>query len=143
MTLALPYDRPTVVDPPEHPPTCCVQQTITVLPTVAAKTAQKHPYPSQSWRHSFARRTAVERSNSRIKDPATVDVSKGWCRMMGLVPMSVFLACALVVRNLAVTGAFEKRQVDNEGRRAAGLAPRTRRRRRKTLGDLVGTSAPP
>ena len=47
---------------------------------------------------------------------------------MGLTPMTVLLACALVVRNCRVLDAFEKRQADDERRRAAGLGPKTRRR---------------
>jgi hypothetical protein len=138
------FERPTVVTPPEHPPACCEKQTVTVPPTVAAKTAQKHPYPSAAWRRSYARRTAVERSNSTIKDPATTDVARGWCRVMGLAPLAVFLACALVVRNARVTDAFEARQTRDTERRVAGLPPRTRRRRRTTLADLlVGTGASP
>jgi hypothetical protein len=136
-SLALRMDRPTAVALPEHPPPCCVQQTITVPPSVTAKTAQKHPYPSATWRHSYARRTAVERSNSRIKDPATTDIARGWCRVMGLAPLAVFLACALVVRNVSVTHAFEARRVDNERRQSVGLPPRTRRRRRTAVTDLL------
>ena len=55
--------------------------------------------------------------------------------------MSLFLACALVARNLAVADAFEQRRADDERRAPAGLSPRTRRRRRRTLADLVGASA--
>ena len=143
-SMALPFERPEVLCPPEHPPACCTQLTITVPATVNAKTAQKHDYPSAAWRRSYARRSAAERSNARIKDPATIDVSRGWCRMMGLVPLSLFLACALVVRNLAVTNAFEKRHADDERRVHAGLAPRHRRRRRTTIRALVGeANAPP
>jgi hypothetical protein len=138
------FERPTVVTAPEYPPACCEKQTVTVPPTVATKTAQKHPYPSAAWRRSYARRTAVERSNSTIKDPATTDVARGWCRVMGLAPLALFLACALVVRNACVTDAFEARQTRDAERRVAGLAPRTRRRRRTTLADmLVGTGASP
>ena len=140
-SLALSYSHPEVLSPPEHPPACCTQVTITVPPTVNAKTAQRHDYPSKAWRRSYARRSAAERANARIKDPATVDVARGWCRVMGLVPMSLFLACALVVRNLAVADAFSERQRDDERRAAAGRPPRTRRRRRRTIDDLVGTSA--
>ena len=50
-----------------------------------------------------------ERSNSSVDDPANVDVAKGWCRIMGLVPIALFLTCALVVRNLAVSDAFIER----------------------------------
>lgn len=140
-SMALPLDHPEILSPPETPPVCCTQVTITVPPSVNAKTAQKHDYPSISWRRSYARRTAAERSNARIKDPATIDVARGWCRVMGLVPMSLFVACALVVRNLAVADAFETRQADEQRRATEGLAPRTRRRRRRTLADLVGASA--
>ena len=35
---------------------------------------------------SYARRSAAERSNARIKDPATIDVARGWCRVMGAGP---------------------------------------------------------
>lgn len=140
-SMQLTLEHPEVVCPPEHPPTCCTQVTITVQPQVNAKTAQRHDYPGKAWRRSYARRSAAERSNARIKDPATVDVARGWCRVMGLTPMSLFVACALVVRNLAVADAFEQRRADDERRAAAGLSPRTRRRRRRTLADLIGASA--
>jgi hypothetical protein len=140
-SMALDFSRPEVTAPPEHPPTCCTQVTVTVPPSVNAKTAQRHDYPGKPWRRSYARRSAAERSNARIKDPATIDVARGWCRVMGLTPMSLFLACALVVRNLAVADAFEQRRAEDERRTAAGLSPRTRRRRRRTLADLVGASA--
>ena len=140
-SMMLPLDRPEVLNVPELPPACCEQATITVPPSVNAKTAQRHDYPGPAWRRSYARRSAAERSNARIKDPATVDVARGWCRVMGLVPMTLFLATAVVVRNLAVIDAFEQRQADNERRRAMGLAPRSRRRRRTTLSQLAVASA--
>lgn len=145
-SMNLSPERPEVLSPPEHPPACCVQKTVTVPPQVNSKTAQKHDYPSAAHRRSYARRTAVERANSTIKDPATNDISRGWCRMMGLAPMTVLLACLLVVRNVRVQDAFEVRQAENQRREAAGLPPKTRRRRRKTLTELVGAptaNAPP
>ena len=143
-SMTLCFDRPGVLVPPEQAPACCTQQTTTVPPSVNAKTAQRHDYPGKAWRRSYARRSAAERSNARIKDPATIDVARGWCRVMGLVPMSLFLACALVVRNLAVSDAFFERQEDDRRRAHAGLVPRTRRRRRTTIGDLAGAAnAPP
>jgi len=142
-SMALAYTHPTVLEPPEHPPRCCTQRSVTVPPAVNAKTRQHHDYPGKSWRASYARRSAVERSNSRIKDPATVDVAKGWCQVMGLVTPSPFLAAALVVRNLALVDAFEARQVENARRRVAGLPPKTRRRRRTGLAELAGANAPP
>ncbi|MGD1012647.1 MAG: hypothetical protein ABR925_08985 [Acidimicrobiales bacterium] len=137
-SMELSFDRPEVVFAPRPAPRCCVQQTITVPPSVNAKTAQKHDYPSKAHRRSYARRTAVERSNSRVKDPASIDVAKGWCRLMGLVPISLSLTCALVVRNLAVSDAFCDRATEEQRRKAARLEPRTRRRRRQSLRDLVG-----
>jgi hypothetical protein len=142
-SMALSYDHPSVAEPPEHPPVCCTQQTLTVPPSVNAKTRQKHDYPSKPWRRSYARRTAVERSNSHIKDPATIDVQKGWCRQMGLVGPALFLAIALACRNFALVEAFEQRHADNERRIKKGLEPKTRRRRRKTLGELAAANAPP
>jgi hypothetical protein len=58
----------------------------------------------------------------------------------GLVPISLFLACALVVRNPAVSDAFTARALEERKRKAAGLAPRTRRRRRRNLADVLATS---
>jgi hypothetical protein len=135
--MALAHDRPTVESPPEHPPTCCTQQTVTVPPEVNAKTAQKHDYASAAWRRSYARRTAAERTYSTIKDPASNDISRGWCRLTGLAPMLVFVTCCVAVRNLRVLVAFEARQREDARRLAAGLPPKSRRRRRKTIGDLV------
>ena len=37
-SMTLDRDRPEILTPPEHPPACCTQQTITVPPDVAAKT---------------------------------------------------------------------------------------------------------
>jgi hypothetical protein len=45
-SMSLGYDRPEVLSPPGHPPRCCTQATITVPPSVNAKTRQKHDYPS-------------------------------------------------------------------------------------------------
>ena len=90
--MTLPYDRPTILDPPEHPPVCCSQQTITVPPHVNAKTAQKHDYPSPAHRTSYNRRTAAERTFATITDPATTNIARGWCRLMGLTPIALFTA---------------------------------------------------
>ena len=37
-SMTLTRDRPEILTPPEHPPACCTQQTITVPADVAAKT---------------------------------------------------------------------------------------------------------
>jgi hypothetical protein len=68
-SMRLDHTRPQVLSPPEHPPACCAQQTITVPPAVNAKTAQKHDYPSRAHRESYNRRSSAERTYSTVKDP--------------------------------------------------------------------------
>lgn len=136
-SMSLPHDRPEILHLPEAPPRCCTQQTLTVPPEVNAKTAQKHDYPSATWRQSYARRTGVERTFSTVKDPATTDIHRGWCRLFGLTPITLFLTCAMVVRNQRVLDAYQARQADDARRQTAGLPPKRRRRRRRTLADLT------
>jgi len=138
-SMTLTRNRPQILTPPGHPPACCTQQTITIPPQVAAKTRQKHDYPSPAHRRSYARRTAAERTFSAIKDPATTSIARGWCRLMGLAPLYLWLACALTVRNQHILDAFETRQAAAARRTAAGLPPKTRRRRRQTLAALAAT----
>jgi hypothetical protein len=77
-SMLLDRDRPEILQPPQHLPACCAQQTITVPPDVLAKTAQKHDYPSAAWRRSYARRTGAERGFATAKDPAATDIARGW-----------------------------------------------------------------
>jgi hypothetical protein len=139
-SMTLHRDRPEILTPPEHPPACCQQLTITVPPDVNAKTAQKHDYPSAAHRRSYNRRTGAERGFATTKDPATNDISRGWCRLMGLTPLMLCLTTLLVVRNQRIIAAWNARQEDNARRAAAGLPPKTRKRRRKPLASLA---APP
>jgi hypothetical protein len=136
-SMSIAYDHPEISSPPDPPPPCCDKVTITVPPEVNAKTAQKHDWPSKAHRVSFSRRTAVERTFSTIKDPATTDVSRGWSKVMGLTPMAILLACALVTRNLRVEDAFERHLAEEERRQKSGLEPRRRKRRRRTIDDLA------
>ena len=140
-SMTLDRSRPEILTPPEHPPACCTQQTLTISPDIAAKTRQKHDYPSAAHRRSYARRTSAERTFSTIKDPASNDIARGWCRLMGLTPLTLWLACLLTIRNQRILNAWNARQALNARRAAAGLPPKTRRRRRKTLASL--TAAPP
>lgn len=141
-SMTLDLDRPEIITPPEHPPRCCTQRTLTVPPDVNAKTAQKHDYPSAAHRRSYARRTGAERTFSTVKDPATTDTTRGWCRLMGLTAITLFLTCAIVVRNGRVLDAFDARQADHARRLAAGQPPRTRRRHRRSIDDLIATAPP-
>jgi hypothetical protein len=92
-------------------------------------------------RRSYARRTSAERTFATIKDPAATSIARGWCRLMGVTPLSLWLACLLAVRNQRILDAYHARQADNDKRAAAGLPPRTRKRRRTTLASLA--AAPP
>ena len=83
---------------------------------------------------------------STTKDWATNDRTRGWCRVMGATATSLFATTAFVTRNERVLDALAARQADDARRQAQGLPPRTRRRRRKGIGDLVGAggvNAPP
>jgi hypothetical protein len=142
-SMALDRQRPEILTPPGHPPACCTQQTITVPPDVAAKTRQKHDYPSAAHRKSYARRTGAERTFATAKDPASNNIARGWTRLMGLTPLTLWLACLLAVRNQRILTAWNARQADDARRAAAGLPPKTRRRRRKTLTDLATAGIPP
>ena len=136
-SMTLDRDRPEILQPPEHPRACCAQQTITVPPGVLAKTAQKHDYPPAAWRRSYARRTGAERGFATAKDPASNDISRGWCRLMGLAPLMLFVTTLLIVRNQRILAAWNTRQEEAQRRAAAGLPPKTRKRRRKTLAGLA------
>jgi hypothetical protein len=98
-SMTLDRGRPEILTPPEHPQACCAQQTITVPPEVNAKTAQKHDYPSAAHRRSYARRTGAERGFATTKDTATNDISRGWCRLMGMAPLMLLTTTLLIVRN--------------------------------------------
>jgi hypothetical protein len=141
-SMTLDRDRPEILKPPEHPQACCAQQTITVPPDVGAKTRQKHDYPSAAWRRSYARRTGAERGFATAKDPATSDITRGWCRLMGLAPLMLFTITLLVVRNQRIIASWNARQDENARRAARGLPPKTRRRRRKTLPAPAATGPP-
>ena len=140
-SMALDRSRPEILTPPQHPPACCTQQTLTIPPAVAAKTRQKHDYPSAAHRRSYARRTSAERGFSTIKDPATSNISRGWCRLMGLTPLAFWLTALHAIRNQRILTAWDARQAGNQRRAAAGLPPKTRKRWRKTT--LTSLTAPP
>lgn len=139
-SMTLDRGRPEILTPPQHPPACCTQQTLTIGPDIAAKTRQKHDYPSAAHRRSYARRTSAERAFSTIKDPASNTISRGWCRLTGLTPLALWLGSLHAVRNQRILTAWNTRQTENQRRAAAGLPPRTRKRRRKTTLASLTTS---
>ena len=139
--MTLDRSRPEILTPPQHPPVCCTQQTLTIGPDIAAKTRQKHDYPSAAHRRSYARRTSAERAFSTIKDAASNTISRGWCRLMGLPPLALWLAALHAVRNQRIVAAWNARQAQNQPPRRRRPPPRTRNRRRKTT--LASLTAPP
>jgi hypothetical protein len=136
-SMTLDRDRPEILQPPGHPQACCTQQTLTIPPEVNAKTAQKHDYPPAAHRRSYARRTGPERGFATIKDPATSDIARGWCHLMGLAPPVLFTTMLLIVPNQRILAAWNVRQEESTRRAANGLPPKTRKRRRKTLAALA------
>jgi hypothetical protein len=127
-SMTLDRGQPEILTPPGHPPACCTQQTITVPPQIAAKTRQKHDYPSQQHRRSYARRTAAERTFSTIKDPATTTITRGWCRLTGVTPLTLWLTALLTIRNQRILHAWghpPERQQPPDCRRAPTQNPQT------------------
>jgi hypothetical protein len=56
---------------------------------------------------------------------------------MGLAPLMLFTATLLIARNQRILAAWNARQQETQRRAAAGLPPKTRKRRRKTLAGLA------
>jgi hypothetical protein len=64
----------------------------------------------------------------------------GWCRLTGLTPpIALWLARLLAVRNQRILASYDARQADDTRRAAAGLPPRTRKRRRTSLAAPTAT----
>jgi hypothetical protein len=138
-SMTLDRNRPEILTPPEHPQTCCTQQTITVPPHAAARTRQKHDYPSTARKTSYQRRTAAERFNAAIKDTATGSINRGWIRLTGVTPLTLWLACMTAVRNQRNLTTWHTRHQDNTRRAAAGPPPATRKRRPTTPPPALAT----
>jgi hypothetical protein len=79
---------------------------------------------SAAHRKSYARRTGAERGFATAKDPASNDISRGWCRLMGLAPLMLFTTTLLIVRNQRIITAWNARQDENVRRASQGLPRR-------------------
>lgn len=139
-SMTLDRSRPEILAPPENPQACCTRKTITAGPGAAAKTRQKHDYPSAAWRRSYRRRTASERLNSSVKDTATGSIDRGWIRLMGITPLMLFLACMMVARNQRIAATWQARP-DQDTRRTAARQPHRQRTRHHH--EPAATTAPP
>lgn len=122
------YDRekaiPEIYTPPKAPNKCCTQKTITVPPTVSAKTRQKHDFGSRTFKDSYKRRTAVERAFGDVKSKAGEDVSRGRIRLMGRTKQLFMRTIAYVARNTRIVARFIEKS-------ASPPVPFTRAKRRK------------
>lgn len=139
-SMTLPHDRPTILHPPEHPPVCCTQTTITVPPSINAKTAQKHDFPSPEHRASYNRRTAAERANASLKDPATSNLARGFCRLTDLPGITLLTTAVVIARNLRIAHAFTARQPEQQRRTNNCATAKRQRRRRQTLEHLLAAA---
>jgi hypothetical protein len=99
-SMQLPYELDEIFDPPPIETPCCRQATITVPVTINPKTRQAYPYGGSAWEASFAGRTAVERTFSRLKDDTGQGFEKGAFRGLGETKMLVALTLALVAQNI-------------------------------------------
>jgi len=129
-SVALDYTHSEVVSPPEEPPVCCTQKTISVPVSIDTKRRQKHEYPSKAHRLSYNRRTGSERTFSWFQDPASGGIRRGWSRLFGCAPNALMYALCAVVHNVRIVLVHEDREADEARRAAMGLAPLGRKRRR-------------
>ena len=130
--MTLDRDRPEILQPPEHPQACCAQQAITVPADVPPRPRKSTTTPPPPGGAPTARRTGAERGFATIKDPATSDITRGWCRLMGLAPADAIHHGTPGRPQPAHPAAWNPRQEENTRRAARGLPPKTRKRRRKT-----------
>jgi hypothetical protein len=138
-SMTLTRDRPEILTPPGHPPACCVQQTITVPADVAAKTRQKHDYPTAAHRKSYARRTGAEQTFSTAKDPASNNTAPGWTRLTGLTPVMPWLTCPPAVRNQRIL-CFASDFVRQERKKIPSHQTACHTSLEAQLGNQAGTS---
>ena len=142
-SMTLNRQRPEILTPPGTRRPAAASRPSQCHPRPAPRPRKSTTYPSAAHRKSYARRTGAERTFSTAKDPASNNIARGWTRLMGLAPLMLWLTCLLVVRNQRILTAWDARQADNDRRAAAGLPPRIRRRRRKTLTDPATAGTPP
>ena len=142
-SMRLDRQRPEILTPPEHPPDCCARQTLTIPPDVAAKTpaearlplrgAPALVCPAHRHRADLLHRQGPGQQQHRPRlDPAD---GPGPAHALAGLP----------------DGRPKPADPDRLGRppgqqgppRRGRPAPRTRRRRRKSLTDLATAGTPP
>ncbi len=111
MSMRLPDDRPMVVDPPElaTAPKACRQKTVTIPGWVTSKLRQRHTWGSDAWIESYARRTHIEGFFGNLRDPSNQNISRGFCRVVGLVKTSLMVTFEVMAANLRILRQWAKR----------------------------------
>ena len=143
-SMTLTRDRPEILTPPEHPPACCAQQTITVPPqtwpprpgrntTTPPGAHRRVLRPAHRRRADLLHRQGPRQQQHRPRlDPAH---GPGPAHALAHLPAR------------RPQPAHPDRLGRPPGRqrppRRGRPAPKTRRRRRKTLASLAATAAPP
>ena len=142
-SMTLTRDRPEILTPPEHPPACCTQQTITVPPQTCAQNSAKTRLPvkaaPQVLRPAHRRRTdLLHRQGPRQQqhrprlDPAHgPDPDHALAHLPARRPQP------------AHPHRLERPPGRQRPPRRCRPAAKTRRRRRKTLTDLATAGTPP
>ncbi len=93
-------------------PMRCTQRMGTIPGTVTPKLRQAlQPlyWGSPEWIESYSRRTYVEGFFGNMKNPSAEDVRRGWCRVVGIVKMSILAACAIAATNLRPLSKWSKK----------------------------------
>ena len=135
-SLSLGFGRPEILKPPNAPPKCCTQRTITVTPDVGAKVRQKHTYGSPTFRESYKRRSAAERAFATVKDRAGEDLTRGRIRLMGRAKTMLMRTFAWAARNCRIIDAYLA-----QARRPTPPTPPQPRRRKRRRGPSLATLA--
>lgn len=100
-------------------PTSPDASPITVPPSVADKTRQKHVFGPTGWSDWYKRRTGVERVFGAANDTACEGMGKGRIRLMGRAKPTLMLLAVMSSVDAGLLSAFEERQ-------ASPPAPNTR-----------------
>jgi hypothetical protein len=107
-SVRLPYTKPGAT-PPDDPPPCCTQATITVPNEHNVRIRQKHPYGTTKWKAAYNRRPHVESANSLIKTHFAA-VRRGYMHVFGLAAQALLLAFTLAAANLEKLDTYRYRK---------------------------------